>query len=190
MLRQRSYAIKNQLVAKIPPTRGISCSSLVLYGIRIVGFHAWKGPIIDCQWECWIYVSSITLQHGAGQSRQRNYLTVVLFWGFGRRWKLPVTNLFSLSWLISRTKSGSPSKHLFSLGGITSPEDLYQYIEKSEAGFQCTICCKIFTRRYEGRSHVESVHFPNYFEYQCEFCGASFKSKKTYFNHKQYSHRS
>ena len=38
-------AIKNQLVAKIPPTRGISCSSLVLYGIRIVGFHARKGPI-------------------------------------------------------------------------------------------------------------------------------------------------
>ena len=31
--------------AKIPPTRGISCSSLVLYGIRIVGFHARKGPI-------------------------------------------------------------------------------------------------------------------------------------------------
>ena len=30
----QSYAIKNQIVAKIPPTWGISCSSLVLYGIR------------------------------------------------------------------------------------------------------------------------------------------------------------
>ena len=33
-----------------PPTRGFgtlfACSSLVLYGIRIVGFHARKGPII------------------------------------------------------------------------------------------------------------------------------------------------
>ena len=38
LLRQQSYDIKNQLVAKIPPTRGISCSSLVLYGIRMVGF--------------------------------------------------------------------------------------------------------------------------------------------------------
>ena len=46
MLRQQSYAIKNQLVAKIPPTRDIFCSSLVLYSIRIVGFHARKGPII------------------------------------------------------------------------------------------------------------------------------------------------
>ena len=45
MLRQLSYAIKNQLVAKIPPLGGISCSSLVLYVIRIVGFHARKGPI-------------------------------------------------------------------------------------------------------------------------------------------------
>ena len=56
MLRQLSYAIKNQLVAKIPPTRGISCSSLVLYGMSQVASmhrkvllgvdHALKGPII------------------------------------------------------------------------------------------------------------------------------------------------
>ena len=47
MLRQLSYAIKNQLKApkapykglwdEMPPTRGISCLSLVLYGIRIGG---------------------------------------------------------------------------------------------------------------------------------------------------------
>ena len=45
LLRQLSYAIKNQLKApkapylglwdEMPPTRGISCLSLVLYGIRI-----------------------------------------------------------------------------------------------------------------------------------------------------------
>jgi len=77
-----------------------------------------------------------------------------------------------------------------SKGSITSPEDLYQYIERCEEGHRCTICSKVFTRRYEGRSHCESVHFPNYFEYKCEFCEESFKSKKTYFNHKQYKHKS
>ena len=44
LLRQLSYAIKNQLKApkaprglwdEMPPTRGIFCLSLVLYGIRI-----------------------------------------------------------------------------------------------------------------------------------------------------------
>ena len=52
MLRQQSYAIKNQLVASKSfrrqnnPIGGyFACSSLVLYGIRIVGFHARKGPI-------------------------------------------------------------------------------------------------------------------------------------------------
>ena len=55
MLRQLSCAIKNQLKAtkapyeglwsEMPPTRGISYHSLVLYGIRIGGFHARKGPI-------------------------------------------------------------------------------------------------------------------------------------------------
>ena len=37
LLRQLSYAIKNQLKAalkaQMPPTRGISCLSLVIYGI-------------------------------------------------------------------------------------------------------------------------------------------------------------
>ena len=48
LLRQLSYALKNQLKApkapykglwdEMPPTRGISCLSLVLYGIRIGGW--------------------------------------------------------------------------------------------------------------------------------------------------------
>ena len=55
--RQLSYAIKNQLKApkapigglwdEIPPLGGISCLSLVLYGIRapiIDPFRAWKPP--------------------------------------------------------------------------------------------------------------------------------------------------
>ena len=46
LLRQQSYAIKNQLVAFKAHRGYFACSSLVLYGIRIVGFHARKGPII------------------------------------------------------------------------------------------------------------------------------------------------
>ena len=42
LLRQQSYyAIQNQLGHPKPPTKGL-CSSLVLYGVRIVGFHARK----------------------------------------------------------------------------------------------------------------------------------------------------
>ena len=37
MLRQLSYAIKNQLKAPKAPYKGLSCLSLVLYGIRISG---------------------------------------------------------------------------------------------------------------------------------------------------------
>ena len=65
MLRQQSYAIKNQLVAKTPPTRGISCSSLVLYGIRIVGFHARKGPSIGANENA----GYISLQEGRGRGQ-------------------------------------------------------------------------------------------------------------------------
>ena len=48
MLRQLSYAIKNQLGHPKPPTRVFACPTLVLYGIRapIIGpFSAWKPPI-------------------------------------------------------------------------------------------------------------------------------------------------
>ena len=41
-LRQQYYAIKTRLIGGY-----FACSSLVLYGIRIVGFLARKGPIID-----------------------------------------------------------------------------------------------------------------------------------------------
>ena len=58
LLHQLSYAIKNQLGHRTPPTRGFgtqrtnrSCSSLVLYGIRapIIGpIRTWKPPIPHC----------------------------------------------------------------------------------------------------------------------------------------------
>ena len=47
LLRQQSYAIKNQLgQGKILPTLYSACSSLVLYVIWIVVFDARKGSII------------------------------------------------------------------------------------------------------------------------------------------------
>ena len=50
LLRQLSYAIKNQLVASKAPYLGLwnakypHCSSLVLYGIRIGSFHSQQCP--------------------------------------------------------------------------------------------------------------------------------------------------
>ena len=48
--KEPARRIQNPLLGalerKIPPTRGyFACSSLVLYGTRLVGFHARKGPI-------------------------------------------------------------------------------------------------------------------------------------------------
>ena len=44
LLRQLFSAIKNQLKAP-KAIRGISCLSLVLFGVRLGGFHALKGSI-------------------------------------------------------------------------------------------------------------------------------------------------
>ena len=77
LLRQQSYAIKNQLgQRKILPTLYFACSSLVLYVIWIVVFHARKGSIIGAN-ENTGYIS--TTQPPLYHSNISQLVTNVLF---------------------------------------------------------------------------------------------------------------
>ena len=48
---------------------------------------------------------------------------------------------------------------------------LLKYIVKEDAGFVCRLCGKVNQQRGNSMNHVESVHFPNMFEYECQYCG-------------------
>ena len=70
---------------------------------------------------------------------------------------------------------------------------MQEYVKKKLEGTQsvnyCTICGKSNSKRYNVLNHVESVHFPNMFEYPCEYCGHVFKSQNSYKVHLSTAHK-
>jgi len=65
-------------------------------------------------------------------------------------------------------------------GEISSPEDLYRYLAKlDQGGFSCTLCMKYCANRRDGKNHLEAIHFPHQFAYNCSFCGKEHNSKNT-----------
>ena len=62
---------------------------------------------------------------------------------------------------------------------MQDPEDLYQFVahQLEGKGYYCTICSKSRPKRTEVRNHVESIHFPDSFCYQCNTCVKDFRSK-------------
>ena len=67
--------------------------------------------------------------------------------------------------------------------------DFAYYLEhvgpQPSKGFKCTKCGKILAgNKKEGRWHVEAVHFPGTYLYECEFCGKKLNSEKQFSNHR------
>jgi len=73
------------------------------------------------------------------------------------------------------------------------PEDLYRFVEKDNSGmkgaFFCTMCGKKQPTRRDVRNHVESIHFPDMFTYNCDYCHKQFKTKKSKDWHLTSSHK-
>jgi hypothetical protein len=75
-------------------------------------------------------------------------------------------------------------------GNITSPDDLFQYVSSPLSGhFQCALCCKRFAGRVAVRNHVESIHFPKLFVYDCVLCGKTLTSQSAMNYHLSTRHK-
>ena len=66
--------------------------------------------------------------------------------------------------------------------------DLEQYIGTSalsnaSRAHICIICAKDFVRRDHVINHLESVHFPESYNYTCNLCGVSFNTKNKLYKH-------
>jgi len=76
---------------------------------------------------------------------------------------------------------------------VKGREFMQDYVKKRMEGTQtinyCTICGKSNSKRYNVLNHVESAHFPNMFEYPCQYCGHVFKSQNSYKVHLSTSHK-
>jgi hypothetical protein len=64
--------------------------------------------------------------------------------------------------------------------GFGDPGELHQFVGREESSglHHCTICTKTAATRRDVRNHVESIHFPDSFVYDCEYCDKKMKTKK------------
>jgi len=77
-----------------------------------------------------------------------------------------------------------------SKGDITTPEDFNKYIERNANGPYCGVCHQFSNKSVTNvRNHVESKHFPNLFNYQCNQCEMTFGTQKALDVHRQRNHK-
>lgn len=66
------------------------------------------------------------------------------------------------------------------------------YIAKSDhsSGWKCTICGKESAQKVNLVKHIESVHFPDMFSYECKYCDKTFNAKNSLYAHVSRTHKS
>ena len=80
-------------------------------------------------------------------------------------------------------------KCMFS-GDITTPEDFNKYIQRNARGPFCGVCHQFSNKSVTNvRNHVESKHFPNMFDYQCNQCEMTVGTRKALDSHRQRNHK-
>ena len=80
------------------------------------------------------------------------------------------------------------------LGRPDERKEFDQYMEKSllqdgRPCFKCTLCGKQNSLKTNVRNHIESVHFPGHFSYNCNHCKKTFKAKNALCVHVSLMHR-
>jgi len=68
---------------------------------------------------------------------------------------------------------------------------LEAYVTKDEAenAFKCTMCGLKAPRAAKVKDHLEAVHFPNTYRYECEYCSSVFFSRNAHRVHLSTKHR-
>jgi DNA-directed RNA polymerase subunit RPC12/RpoP len=70
---------------------------------------------------------------------------------------------------------------------------LNQYIEKIDvsgsAKFKCTLCGKLNGQKAHTENHIESIHFPGTFVYNCKYCGLRVAGRNKLYMHVNQSHK-
>ena len=71
---------------------------------------------------------------------------------------------------------------------------LHQFIEKVIDGvdkgkYKCGICGKINGQKIHTQNHIESIHFPGTFEYNCKHCEMTFTGRNKLYIHVNQMHK-
>jgi uncharacterized C2H2 Zn-finger protein len=55
--------------------------------------------------------------------------------------------------------------------------------------FKCIICGKINGRKDHAENHIESIHFPGVFQYNCKYCELIFTGRNKLYLHVNQMHQ-
>jgi len=71
---------------------------------------------------------------------------------------------------------------------VSSFDDLQQFVVKTESGYQCY--CGVFKHKWKAnvQNHIESIHFPEHFIWNCDICGEQVKTRNMLSQHKTKFH--
>ena len=79
-----------------------------------------------------------------------------------------------------------------SVSGVNNPDLIIkEYVDFNTDAkmFTCKLCFKAYARKFDLMSHIESVHFPNEFVYECEYCEAEFSNRNKRRRHMNVVHK-
>lgn len=70
---------------------------------------------------------------------------------------------------------------------------LLEYIEKvvdeGRTKYRCTLCGTINGQRAHSENHVENIHFPGSFTYNCKYCQETFNLRNKLYKHVNSAHK-
>jgi len=71
---------------------------------------------------------------------------------------------------------------------VSSFEDLQQFVVKTANGYQCY--CGLFKHKWKAnvQNHIESIHYPGHFIWNCDICGDQVKTRNMLSQHKTKFH--
>ena len=62
-------------------------------------------------------------------------------------------------------------------------------VQNAESQWVCSICGKTTAQKANLSKHIENIHFPGSFSYNCSLCDQTFSNKNSYYKHKNKYHR-
>jgi len=83
---------------------------------------------------------------------------------------------------------GAEGNKGFDPSTVGNYDDLMLYVVKTSGGYAC--CCGSFRHQWKMnvQNHVESIHFPGHFKWNCEVCGEEAKTRNILAKHKSKFH--
>ena len=71
---------------------------------------------------------------------------------------------------------------------VSSYDDLHQFVVRVKDGYQCY--CGNFKHKWKAnvQNHIESIHYPGHFIWNCDICGEQVKSRNMLSQHKTKYH--